>query len=110
MELDRTDAEREARRSSPLRFGDAMPLSEDAVPPADVRMPKARPRSATFIGTIMWPWSPVGSRVGDVYYSPDSSRKYMGLWSDNDDGEFSLKRAPATVSRHLIDPRLAVLA
>ncbi len=93
-----------------MRFGDAFYLSEDAVLPADVRMPKARPRSATFIGTLWWPWSPAGSRVEDVYDSLDSSRKYMVLWSDSDDGEFSLKRAPAIILRHLIDPELAVLA
>lgn len=67
MDLDSDGAGRVATRTSPIRFGKALYLADQTVLPADVRTPKSRPRSATFVGTLSWSWSPAGSRVDDVY-------------------------------------------
>ncbi len=51
--------------------------------------PRQMPRSAQFVGTIEWAWSPMHSRIDAYYLSTNRKRSHWFLWAscldDSDD-------------------------
>ena len=60
-------------------------------------MPKEMPRSATYVGTAEWAWTPMNSRLDAYFISTNRQRSHWILWKvwiDDDD---------LILLRHIID-------
>ena len=82
-------------------------VSEGSRIPRKVRVPRKRPRTARFLGSVAWNWSPAGSRVDDLYISMDRSRRYWMLWIDNTDADYALSRLGAYMPRGALTTKSA---
>lgn len=78
-------------RKSSKEKGSCVSVLPDEKPPRNVRIPARRPRSARFVGSVSWSWSPAHSRSDGLFLSLDSHRKHWLLWLEwTDDGDSEL--------------------
>jgi hypothetical protein len=79
----------------PGRVRECRYISVDADEPTAVQLPKARPRSARFVGGLDWSWSPMHSRCDSLFLSLDRTRKHWLLWFEWSDEGYSESRVVA---------------